>query len=255
MAETLPATSQEAGPARELDGDFDELIDEPELALEYAQDFLTQLAKAASSGWEGRPVPQGVAGYLLPDIPGGEGDIDTIRNVPINRDILFATDSRVFALVPQGQMIRVDSGEHSAYMAMTLSTCSAIVGYTEHGGTIAAHISVSLKDEVAAVMQYFEEQGVTPANTYVVLSDTPDFKGWNAPRVQDPGYFTARGIDPAHIAQFTYTEDYAGYSGLVDVTVGPQGVFMTHHNGVRTVHNKPRSKTTRTGRTLIVRQQ
>ena len=144
--------------------------------------------------------------FFLPDIPGGEGDIKTIREGYDQRSEYLKSNKRIFLKIGQGEMWLFPKSENP-YFQISLSECSAIVG-TNEKNIVAAHISYSAIDQIQAVVTFMKNMGINLENIYVIAS-VGDFQKKRSEeehrkRAFDSRVYIKMGIPESNISQFEF---------------------------------------------------
>ncbi len=137
---------------------FDQILDPP-AGLEYMWEATTQTTAKGKGN---------IKHFFLPDIPGGDGDMDTIREGYDERAEYFKTPERMFLRVGQGEMWVLPKSENP-YAQIAITECSALVGSNENN-LVVAHISFSAQNETEAVMKFFEANNIDPENVHAIAS-------------------------------------------------------------------------------------
>lgn len=164
------------------------------------QDFSRGLKYPQATGQEG------LRHYLLPDIPGGEGDIKSVREVYDSRARYIATPERVLIKVGQGEMWAIPK-DKNPFMCASLSECSVLIGVNQNE-LVVAHISYSALNETEAALRFMDEKGITPEHVQAVASigsyqAERSAKDFNKRAIDDAAY-EKLGIKPEHIHAFAY---------------------------------------------------
>ncbi len=144
--------------------------------------------------------------YLLPGIPGGEGDDKEIREGYDRRAEYTKTDKHIFINIGQGEMWVVPK-ETNPYFKISMSECSTIIG--ENGDNLAvAHISYSALNEIGAVMDFMAKNNITPDKIFAIAS-VGSFQAKQSERdfhkrATTEEAYLKQGIKPANIKNFEY---------------------------------------------------
>lgn len=106
--------------------------------------------------------------FFLPDIPGGTGDIKTIREGYDTRSEYLKSSHRMFVKVGQGEMWVIPKSE-KPYFQISMSECSALVG-ADDNQIVIAHISYSAINEIQAAVEFMNNMGIRPKNIHAFAS-------------------------------------------------------------------------------------
>ena len=161
--------------------------------------------------------------YLLPDIPGGEsgGDINTIREGCDWRVRYKKTQERMFVRVGQGEMWVIPKKENP-YFLISMSECSAIIGFNNENMVIA-HISYSAINETEAVMEFMRDNNIPLENIHVVASvgkyQEERSREEYTKRVVNKEFYTNLGIPDSHIQTFGYIPRDRTARGMVQTNL------------------------------------
>jgi hypothetical protein len=144
--------------------------------------------------------------FFLPDIPGGEGDIKTIREGYDQRSEYLKSANRIFLKVGQGEMWVIPKSK-KPYFQISMSECSAVVGVDDKNFVIA-HISYSAINEIQATVEFIKNMGISPENIHVAAS-VGEFQKRRSDdeytkRAFDSNAYTALGIPESNISQFEF---------------------------------------------------
>jgi hypothetical protein len=144
--------------------------------------------------------------FFLPDIPGGEGDIKTIREGYDSRLEYFKSAERMFLKVGQGEMWVIPQSENP-YFQISMSECSALIG-TDGKNFVIAHISYSAINETQAVVEFMRNRGILPENIHIFAS-VGEFQkrrsdGEHTKRAFDSSAYTELGIPESNVRQFEF---------------------------------------------------
>lgn len=144
--------------------------------------------------------------FFLPDIPGGKGDIKTIREGYDSRSVYLKSPERIFLKVGQGEMWIIPKKE-KPYFQISMSECSAIIG-TDDKNLVIAHISYSAVNEIQAVIEFMKNMKISPKNIHAIVS-VGDFQkrisdNEHTRRAFDSSAYTALGIAESNISQFEF---------------------------------------------------
>ena len=146
--------------------------------------------------------------FYLPDIPGGEGDIKTIREGYDQRSEYLRSDNRIFLKVGQGEMWVIPRSE-KPYFQISMSECSALVGIDDEN-FVVAHISYSAIDQINAVVEFIKNMGIDPKNIYAFASigefQKRESNNKEAKRA-DLGVYTGLGIPESNVRQFEFIQE------------------------------------------------
>ncbi len=142
--------------------------------------------------------------FFLPNIPGGSGNIKTIREGYDTRSEYLKSDKRIFLKIGQGEMWIIPKNENP-YFQISMSECSAIVGKNSDN-FIVAHISYSAIDELQAVINFMNNMGINAENIYAIASIGESQKRNSdneyTKRAFDLDHYIALGILAKNIHQF-----------------------------------------------------
>ena len=145
--------------------------------------------------------------FFLPGIPGGEGNLETIRNGYDSRSEYFKSTERIFLKVGQGEMWVIPKSENP-YFQISMSECSAIIGVDDKN-LVVAHISYSAINEIKAVVEFMRNAGINPENIHVVAS-VGEFQKIRSDkeytkRAFDSSAYTEVGIPVYNVSQFKFS--------------------------------------------------
>jgi hypothetical protein len=145
--------------------------------------------------------------FFLPGIPGGGGDIKTIREGYDSRSEYLKSAKRIFLKVGQGEMWIIPKSE-KPYFQISMSECSAIIG-TNNTNFVIAHISYSAINEIQAVVEFMKNMGISPENIHVVAS-VGEFQRKRSDdeytkRAFERRAYTEMGIPETNVSQFEFT--------------------------------------------------
>lgn len=175
---------------------FDEVFNPPI----YREDFYMHIRRVREN--EGGKLKH----FFLPDIPGGKGDIKTIREGYDQRSEYLKSTKRIFLKVGQGEMWIIPKSERP-YFQVSMSECSAIVG-TDDKNFVVAHISYSAINEIQAVVEFMKNMEINPENIHVIAS-VGEFQKRRSDdeyikRAFDSGTYTTLGIPESNISRFEF---------------------------------------------------
>ena len=159
--------------------------------------------------------------YFLPGIPGGGGDIATIREGYDSRAEYKKTQERMFVRVGQGEMWVIPKKENP-YFLISMSECSAIIG-SNNENMVIAHISYSAIDETEAVMEFMRDNSVPLENIHVVAS-VGEYQEKRSneeytKRVVNKEFYGNLGIQDSHIQTFEYTPRDRDSGGMIQTNL------------------------------------
>jgi hypothetical protein len=152
--------------------------------------------------------------FLLPEIPGGDGNLKNIREHYDERSNYLKSEKHFFIRVGQGEMWTVPCQENP-YLLVSMSECSALIGKTADK-IIIAHISYSMPKQISATIEFMKTQGIQTDSIYAIASiGSHQEKRAQTNREER---FTASqdylnlGILPQNIKEFSY--DFGPDDGL-----------------------------------------
>lgn len=189
-------------------------------------------------------IPPTVTEYVLPGIPNGTSDYDSIRP-RAESSIYFETAERLITRLDQGAVV-VCEPDKKAYLRAGLSQCSLIAAKDREERLYAAHISFSEQRQVEAVMQFLEQRGISPQEVKVIAAlETEDrdhsYLGEGSKPAQLPDYQALR-IPERNIHSFYYgaesglqPNDWTHYN-LAYGLVCPDFVFAYNFDAIEDYH-------------------
>jgi hypothetical protein len=144
--------------------------------------------------------------YFLPDIPGGKGDIKTIREGYDQRSEYLKSADRIFLKIGQGEIWIIPKSE-KPYFQISMSECSTIIG-TDNENLVIAHISYSAINEIQATVEFMKNLGINYENIQVVASIGEFQKKCSdneyTKRAFDSSAYTDIGIPDSNISPFEF---------------------------------------------------
>jgi len=159
--------------------------------------------------------------YFLPDIPGGKGDINSIREAYDSRTEYYKSPERLFLRVGQGEMWVIPKRENP-YIKISMSECGAIIG-TDNDRIVVAHISYSQIDEIEAVVRFMKENGIALQNIYAVASvgnQARKIGVEGSKRAKDITVYANLGIPKENISTFEFHSELPyGGEGWLSVNI------------------------------------
>lgn len=161
--------------------------------------------------------------FFLPDIPGGEGSLQNIREAYDNRANYLKSDQHLFMKIGQGEMWTIPRQENP-YLLVSMSECSALIGKTADK-LFVAHISFSLLNQIEKTIKFMQAQGVELANIYAIAStgaqQTQKTQQNSEKRATSTQNYLDLGIPPKNIQEFSYNlgpDDGLGRSTMENLT-------------------------------------
>jgi hypothetical protein len=171
--------------------------------------------------------------FLLPEIPGGTGDLKTIREHYDERSNYLKSERHLFARVGQGEIWIVPCQENP-YLLVSMSECSALIGKTDEK-IIIAHISYSMPKQISATIEFMKTQGIQTDSIYAIAS-TGQHQTKRAQTNLEERFTSSKdyldlGLLPQNIKEFSYDfgpDDRLGRStmrNLTELIVCNDGIF------------------------------
>ncbi|GEM_PF-2778601 len=171
--------------------------------------------------------------FLLPDIPGGSGDLQSIREAYDSRNLYKKSDRHLFMKIGQGEMWAIPRQENP-YLLVSMSECSTLVGKTTDK-LFVAHISFSLTKQVTETVKFMQAQGVEINNIYAIActgtyqeQKAQQNHERRATQIQD---YLDLGLPPQNITEFSYNlgpDDGLGrftMKNLTEIIICNDGIF------------------------------
>lgn len=161
--------------------------------------------------------------FFLPDIPGGEGSLQNIREAYNSRTSYLKSDKHLFMKIGQGEMWTIPRQENP-YLLISMSECSALIGKTADK-LIIAHISFSLLNQIEKTIKFMQAQGVELANIYAIAStgaqQAQKTQQNSEKRATSTQNYLDLEIPPKNIQEFSYNlgpDDGLGRSTMENLT-------------------------------------